>query len=417
MATVLVIGSGAREHAIAWKLSQSPHVQRLIVVPGNDGMSQEWERWPNSSFSELVQKSKNEKVDLVVVGPDNALSDGIVDQFQKVGIACFGPTAAAAQIEASKSFAKEIMQAAGVPTARFTIAKTIEEANQTVITFKNGCVVKADGLALGKGVVVCSSIEEAKKACEQLYPLSKKLVIEEKLQGEEISWLAFCDGENCALLETARDYKRIRDRDEGPNTGGMGAFSPVANVPASWEAKVKEQVFIPVLREMKRRRTPFRGVLYAGLMVDFEKDQFYVLEFNARFGDPETQVLLPRMKDDLYLWCNSVAQGKLKAPKVEFISDAAVYVVGAAQGYPESPEKGKTISGLEIPNSKTSPEQVAHFVAGVKNENGTKMVTSGGRVFGALGLGHSLKAAREKAYTRLKSVNFEGLHYRSDIGL
>jgi phosphoribosylamine---glycine ligase len=410
MATVLVIGSGAREHAIAWKLSRSPHVKRLIVAPGNDGMS--WERWPAQPFPELAQKSKNEKVDLVVVGPDNALSDGIVDEFQKVGIACFGPTAAAAQIEASKSFAKEIMRAADVPTARFATAFTLDEAISAIKQFSNGCVIKADGLALGKGVIVCSTQEEAQKACEQLYPLSKKLVIEEKLSGQEISWLAFCDGENCALLEPARDYKRVRDGDQGPNTGGMGAFSPVEGVPASWEMRVKEKVFLPVLKEMKKRGTPFKGVLYAGLMVDFEKDRFYVLEFNARFGDPETQVLLPRMKDDLYLWCDSVAKGKLLSDRMNFISDAAVYVVGAAKGYPENPEKGKSISGLETPDAETSPEQVEHFVAGV-----SKNMTSGGRVFGALGLGKTIEEAREKAYTRLKSVSFEGLHYRSDIGL
>jgi phosphoribosylamine--glycine ligase len=380
-------------------------------------MSEQWERWPQGSYSELTKKSKNEKVDLVVVGPDNALSDGIVDEFQKVNIRCFGPTAAAAQIEASKSFAKEIMQAADVPTARFVNATTLDQAIAAIQQFPKGCVVKADGLALGKGVVVCSNMDEARKACEQLYPVSKKLVIEEKLQGKEISWLAFCDGEICALLEPARDYKRVKDRDEGPNTGGMGAFSPVPNVPAAWEMRVKQKIFLPVLREMKKRGTPFKGVLYAGLMVDFEKDLFHVLEFNARFGDPEAQVLLPRMKDDLFVWCDSVAKGELHATKIEFINESAVYVVGAAQGYPENPEKGKSISGLETPDSETSPEQVEHFVAGVKRDANKTLCTSGGRVFGALGLGPSLQEARDKAYMRLKSVNFEGLHYRSDIGL
>ena len=418
--TVLVIGSGGREHALAWKLSQSPRVARVICAPGNDGFPAEWERWKvalsqgNLAFQALAAKALEEKVDLVVVGPDNALADGIVDVFEAHGVKIFGPSRAAARIEASKGFAKEVMQAAGVPTARYQRVKSAEEAKQFLesVPWNRGWVIKADGLALGKGVRVCESLPEALEASRTLIQVSGELVIEERLFGEELSWLAFCDGEHCALLEPARDHKRLKDGDQGPNTGGMGAFSPVPHLPGGAELahRVRSQVFIPTLREMKRRGTPFRGVLYAGLMVNPEG--FWVIEFNARFGDPETQVLLPRMSDDLYLWCDAVAHGDISTlpPDVGFSAGSAVVVVGAAAGYPDSPEKGQKISG----GLAGGLEQPAGFWAGVEKKDG-QLVTAGGRVFGALGMGGALETARREAYKHLSEVSFQGMQFRSDI--
>jgi phosphoribosylamine--glycine ligase len=423
MSTVLVIGSGGREHALAWKLSISKSVSRLIVAPGNDAM--EWERWPanlsqgpaeiRGEFERLADRAISEKVELVVVGPDNPLADGIVDVFTAKGLACFGPTAGAARIEASKAFAKEIMQAAAVPTARCFIVEGKDEAKKTLQSLEwpkagqpGGWVIKFDGLALGKGVHVCGQLDEALRAVETL-PVGK-FVIEERLQGEEISWMAFCDGKTCALLEPARDHKRLLDHDEGPNTGGMGAFTPVPGIPASWAERVRQEVFLPTLQEMAKRGVPFSGLLYAGLMVDVKNDKIWVLEFNARFGDPETQALLPRMSDDLYLWCKASALRDLSGlPKqVGFHPETVVAVVAAASGYPDAPVKGAQISGEKwvAPNC---------FYAGVSQRDG-KLLVNGGRVLATVGQGANLEEARQVAYGKLKSVSFEGMQFRSDIG-
>jgi phosphoribosylamine--glycine ligase len=420
--TVLVVGSGGREHALAWKLSQSSKVSRLIIVPGNDGMSSQWERWnlpiaTRADFAALAERARAEKVDLAVIGPDNQLADGIVDVLEDSGVLCFGPRAAAAQIEASKAFAKDIMRAAGVPTARFEVFESAPAAHEFLKTVEwgSGWVIKADGLAFGKGVSVCETREEALRAFEAIQALgssAKKLVIEERLQGEEISWFAFCDDEDCALLEPARDHKRIFDHNQGPNTGGMGAFSPVPGVPAGFAERVKYEVFLPTLAEMKRRGVPFKGVLFAGLMVDFARNQLSVLEFNCRFGDPETQVVLVRMDDDLYDWCEAVAKGELskRDGDVKFSPESAVVVIAAARGYPEKPEKGAAIQG----HSLTAPK---YFCAGVAKYAGDRLVTSGGRVFGAMGTGPSLRDARDQAYQRIRQVQFDGMHFRTDIGV
>lgn len=423
MSTVLVIGSGGREHALAWKLSRSPRVSRVILAPGNDGM-EDWQRWSADfskstaenrvEFERLAIQAVAEKVDLVVVGPDNPLADGIVDVFTEKGLACFGPTAGAARIEASKAFAKEVMEAAGIPTARCFIAQTTDEAKSFLesANWNTGWVLKADGLAFGKGVFVCQSLSQSLEVLRSSEALQRgRIVIEECLIGEEISWMAFVDGDECALLEPARDHKRLLDRDDGPNTGGMGAYSPVPGIPDDWYERVRKEVFLPALHEMKNRGVPFRGLLYAGLMVDLKNNRFWVLEFNARFGDPETQVLLPRMTDDLYLWCNAVARhgiGELSR-RVSFSKEAAVTVVAAARGYPESPEKGHPIGG-----QKRLPPEC--FYAGVAKRSG-KLVTQGGRVLAVVGVGADLDRARTIAYDQLRGISFDGMHYRTDIGL
>ncbi len=426
MSSVLIVGSGGREHALAWKLAQSSQVTRIIVAPGNAGMPEEWERWPVSlsqgekEFKVLAIRARQEKVNLVIVGPDNPLADGIVNVFEAHGVPIFGPTAEAARIEASKSFAKEVMQSANIPTAQYWTVHSKSEAQKILKSVPwphpstspnlTGWVIKADGLAFGKGVYVCETREMALQAVEELFKTSEKVLIEERLQGEEISWMAFCDGERCSLLEPARDYKRLLDLDQGPNTGGMGAFSPVGKYFELLENKILESVFIPVLQELRRRNSTFRGLLYAGLMVNPKTQQFWVLEFNARFGDPEAQVLLPRMEGDLYEWCEASARGDLShfSRRVPFKKDPAVFVVAAARGYPQQVETGMPI--------EIDPEVLSSvFYSGVSKTD-RSLVTAGGRVFGTLGMGSTLELAREKAYKNLEKLHFEGIQYRSDIG-
>jgi phosphoribosylamine--glycine ligase len=426
MSTVLIVGSGGREHALAWKLSQSQRVRRVIVAPGNDGMPESFERWKISlrpeEYPELAGRALKEKVSLAVIGPDNPLAEGIADHLRERGVLCFGPSKRAARIEASKAFAKEIMRASGVPTAHFFVATTRREAETILESLPwepekpgTGWVVKADGLALGKGVRVCGALDEALEAARELIAISGQLVIEERLRGEELSWMAFCDGERCSLLEPARDYKRVRDGDAGPNTGGMGAYSPVPGVPAALARRVREEVFLPTLRELKRRGAPFSGLLYAGLMADFAAGKIWVIEFNARFGDPEAQVLLPRLDGDLYDWCEAAARGRLDTmpEQVPFKADSAVIVIGAAAGYPEKPERGHAIAGLPPASADDLP---AYFCAGVERKDGN-LVSSGGRVLGAMGYGPTLERARTQAYERIGSVRFQGIHFRKDIAV
>lgn len=431
MKTVLVLGSGAREHALAWKLAASPQVSRVIVAPGNDGMPTQWERWDfsglSADFSKLAERARAEKVDLTVVGPDAYLADGIVDVFTQLGLCVFGPTQAAAQLEASKAFAKGVMAAAGIPTASYQEFLDEASARTYIELLKGPFVIKADGLALGKGVVVCDSIAEGLEALPRLFAVNGRqkgrVIIEEKVSGEESSWMAICDGEHCAVLEPARDYKTLREGGRGPNTGGMGAFSPVTSYGPEFQERVLREVFQPTLKEMKRRGTPFRGVLYAGLMISGLK--YWVLEFNARFGDPEAQVLLPRIDEnleDFYDLCLLSAQGKMKSDRaVKMKSEHAVYVVAAAPGYPENPVKGARFI-CKVRESAV-PE---YFFAGVrKTEKPDEFEVSGGRVFGALGMAkgvgdvcaaNAASTARSLAYDRLRRVSFEGMQIRSDVG-
>jgi phosphoribosylamine--glycine ligase len=432
VSVVLVVGGGGRENAIAWKLSRSPGVSKLVVAPGNPGFAPAWERWPvalgdgRPAFEALARRARAEGVTLAVIGPDNALADGIADVFEEAGVPTFGPRAAAARIEASKAFAKDVMAKAGVPTARFQTVRSASEAERFLgeVEWGTGWVVKADGLALGKGVRVCQTRQEAIQAARELVAISGSLVIEERLQGQELSWLAFCDGERAALLEPARDYKRLLEGDEGPNTGGMGAFSPVPGITPELGDRALREIFLPTLKELKSRGAEFRGVLYAGLMVDFSgpHPRLNVLEFNARFGDPETQVLLPRMEGDLLEWCRACASGDLSRlpSRVPFSRDAAVVVIGAAPGYPESPEKGIHLERLEaalrgnVAPSGHAGEKPAYFCAGV-GENAGAWVSAGGRVFGAMGYGATLESARTQAYARLDQAAFARMQGRRDI--
>lgn len=410
-ARVLVVGNGGREHALAWKLAQSQKVEKIVIAPGNDGI-QGFDRWTDMNLSSktgleaLVTRAQESRISLAIIGPENLLADGIADYFRKAKIAVFGPSQKAAQIESSKAFAKDVMSAARVPTARHEIAYSPSQARAHIAKNPwNGWVLKTDGLALGKGVIVCSKIEETEQALKRLaFPL----VIEEKLTGEELSWLAFCDGERVALLDPARDYKRLADGDQGPNTGGMGAYSPVPGAEALRD-RVRNDIFLPTLAEMKRRGTPFRGLLYAGLMWDRTKDSLAVIEFNSRFGDPEAQVLLPRMTADLFDYCLASAEGNLSQLPIHvaFSAESAVYVVAAAAGYPDAP-----IKGTDLTNGVPRPPQ--GFCSAVQFINGS-WKTTGGRVFGALGLGSGHSAARIAAYKVISQFHFDRMQNRSDI--
>jgi len=430
----LVIGSGGREHALAWKLASSPRVARVIVAPGNDGMPSEWERWPvdlskgGPSFEDLARRAREAQVSLTVIGPDDPLAAGIADVFSAAGLTVFGPSASAARIEASKAFAKDVMNEAKVPTARYEVFKSAAEARRFLkAEWKPpGWVIKADGLALGKGVRVCGELAEALLATDELIGVSGRILVEERLSGAESSWMAFCDGIHASLFAPARDHKRLLDRDIGPNTGGMGAYSPLADLSDDFAERVRTEVFLPTLREMKRRGAEFRGMLYAGLMIERTESpnrRFHVLEFNARFGDPEAQVLLARMTGDLYDWCERSAQGDLIAmpERVPMKPDAALIIVGAADGYPDNPKAGARLTGLDraLQNSQTeragSVAVPAYFTAGVRREE-SGLTVSGGRVFGAMGIGPQLVDARAMAYERLEAARFEGMKSRTDIG-
>jgi len=425
---VLVLGSGGREHAMAWKLLESAKVKTLTMCPENTAAleqmrtqykQKEVAAWNDSvkgaeALRALAKKAKSQKIDLVVVGPDNVLADGAVDIFSQEGVAIFGPTQAAAKLESSKIFSKQVMKAAKVPTADSYEVHSVAEAEQLIKDLnwvKKHWVLKADGLALGKGVEICESREQAIAALRRLQKYSHSFVIEERLRGREISWLAFCDGESCSLLAPARDYKTLTSDPLSPNTGGMGAVCPVPLENSKLSERIRDMVFMPILREMKKRGTPYKGILYAGLMI--QDEDVWVLEFNSRFGDPEAQVLLPLIQDDLLEWCLACVEGRLGAAKprmVPMFDEYAVYVVAAAPGYPGDVQNGGIISGVD-----TWLKTHSGFFAGVRKD-GTQWVTSGGRVLGALGFGNSIAEARGKAYERLKQVSFPGMQYREDVG-
>jgi phosphoribosylamine--glycine ligase len=395
---VLVVGSGGREHALAWKLAQSAQVTDLHAAPGNPGIAQLAELHSVSvdDISGMVELARRLKPDLVVVGPEAPLVAGLSDALREHGLRVFGPSAAAARIEGSKAFAREIMESAGVPTAR------------ALPTPQAPCVLKADGLASGKGVFVCPTAEDVELALPRVKEFGGEMLIEELLIGHEISVFALCDGESAVALPVAQDYKRLGNGDRGPNTGGMGSYSP-ADVPGGMVAsEIVEQVHTPVLRELARRGTPFQGLLYAGLMAT--DDETIVLEFNCRFGDPETQSILPRIDSDLFELLNAAVDGELSTTTVLENAISAVTVVMASPGYPDSPRNGMEIHGA----SGHELEDVVMFHAGTAL-SGDVLLAAGGRVLNITGLGASIDAARENAYTGVASITFPDCQYRTDI--
>jgi phosphoribosylamine---glycine ligase len=409
---VLLLGSGAREHALAWKLAQSPRLTKLLLGPGNVGSARLGTAVALEADSPgaVVALARREGVDLVVVGPEAPLVAGVADALAEAGIPCFGPVAGAARIEGSKAFAKEIMREAGVPTADYRVFTDPAQAEAYAVA-QGRIVVKADGLAAGKGVIVAPDAEAAREAVRAVGALggpSARMVLEELLEGEEVSVIALCDGERYVLLPPAQDHKRVGEGDTGPNTGGMGAYAPAPLLSAAQLAEVGERVIAPTLAVLRRRGTPFRGALYAGLMLTRHGPK--VLEFNARLGDPETQVLMMQLAEDVLPLLDACARGQLESRPLAVHPGASVGVVLAAQGYPEAPRKGARIDGVD---SVASDCPV--FVAGAAEQEGAWR-TSGGRVLTVCARGPGLAEARAQAYAAVERIRFEGMHFRRDIG-
>lgn len=414
---ILVIGSGGREHALAYKIAQSPHVE-LICAPGNAGMAQvaRCVPIPSDDIPRLLAFAKEEKIDLTVVGPEAPLVAGIVDIFQKEGLKVFGPSAKAAQLEASKAFSKEIMRKYNVPAAASVTCSTMEEATQAIERFSVPVVIKADGLAAGKGVVICETRPQALEAArrmlvERIFGDSGAIiVVEEFLEGEEASILVLTNGQEVIALESSQDHKRAFDEDRGPNTGGMGAYSPAPVVTPEFLKRVMKEIVLPVIKGMSREGAEYRGILYAGVMAT--KTGPKVLEFNVRFGDPETQAVLLRLKSDLVeamLW---TIEPKARKPALKWDKRPSVCVVVASGGYPDLYEKRKVIAGLE---EASALEDVVVFHAGTERL-GIEYITTGGRVLGVTAQGPDIKSAIEKAYQAIALVHFDKMHYRRDIG-
>ncbi|MCX5907348.1 MAG: phosphoribosylamine--glycine ligase [Deltaproteobacteria bacterium] len=415
---VLMIGSGGREHTLTWKIAQSPRVKKIFCAPGNAGIASGAECVAISAedIPGLAAFAEKEKIDLTVVGPEAPLTLGIVDAFQKRNLRIFGPRQKAAEIEGSKAFAKKVMQKYGVPTGESQTFDHYEAASAYVRKKGQELVVKADGLAAGKGVILCHSTAEALAALDLIMVrrafggAGKQVLIEELLTGEEASFLAFVDGETVLPLPTSQDHKAIYDNDRGPNTGGMGAYSPAPVVDEKLHREVMEKIMIPMVRGMAAEGRKYQGALYAGLMI--QNGHARVLEFNARLGDPETQPLLIRMKSDLVPVLQATIDGHLSSLRVEWDERAAVCVVMASGGYPGSYEKGKVISGLE--EAAKVPDAVV-FHAGTSFRDG-RVVTSGGRVLGVTALGQTIREAIGRAYEAVAKITWKGAYYRKDIG-
>src|SRR4051794_31903765 len=418
---VLVIGKGGREHALVWKLAQSPRAKKVFCAPGNAGTARDGVNVPIEphEFDKLIRFAQKEHVGLTVVGPEDPLAQGIVDIFQAAGLKVFGPTKAAARIEGSKVFSKQLMRHADVPTAEFRVFDHPEPARTYVETRDYPVVVKADGLAAGKGVIVCKDTAEAGRAVgrgmvrdEIGQRGGRRIVVEKKLDGEELSVLALVSGRTILPLPPCQDHKAVNDGDQGPNTGGMGAYCPAPLGTPKLLADLEETVFVPVVHAMKRGRYPFQGVLYAGMMLTNQGPR--VLEFNARFGDPETQPLLMRLKTDLLDLLEAVADERLDQfeGKVEWDPRPAVCVVLCSGGYPGKYDPGKVITG--IADADALPD-VKVFHAGTKIDDQGRVVTDGGRVLAVTALGADLAAAKARAYEAVKLISFTGMHYRSDI--
>lgn len=416
---ILLVGGGGREHALAWKLSQSGQCERLYAAPGNAGIEQlaECVDIGAKNVPALCRFAQEQGIDMVVVGPESPLIAGLSDALTEIGIPCFGPRAGAARIEGSKAFAKHLMQQAGVPTAPFQLFDDPQAAKDYLYDQfpDRRCVVKADGEALGKGVFVCETLQDALDAVEFLMvergagEAGRKVVIEDRLVGREASLICLTDGQTVCPLPPARDYKRAFENDRGPNTGGMGCFSPVPDITPALVQTALDQIVQPVVRALAEQGTPYQGVLYAGLMV--QDEQPYAIEFNCRFGDPEAQVLIPRMTSDLLEAVMAVVEGRLSDSYLTFDTRAAVCVVLASGGYPGEYRSGLPVEGLEQVSRMPS---VLIFHAGTRREGG-RILTSGGRVLNVVGLGSTLAEARQRAYSAVEQIHFDGMQYRRDI--
>ena len=418
---VLVIGGGGREHALAWKLAQSPRVQKVFVAPGNGGTAAE-AALTNIAIDDLgalADFAAAEKIGLTVVGPEAPLAAGVVDLFRQRGLRIFGPTRAAAQLESSKAFAKDFMQRHGIPTAAYAVFDDAAAAHAFVQAQGAPIVIKADGLAAGKGVVVATSVEQAHQAIDWMLVDNTlgvahnaggaRVVVEHFLEGEEASFIVLCDGRNVLPLATSQDHKRLLDGDAGPNTGGMGAYSPAPVVTPNVHARVMHEIVLPTVAGMARDGMPFTGFLYAGLMID-AMGQPHTVEFNARLGDPETQPILMRLKSDLLEVLLQATDGTLDQVQLDWDRRVALGVVVAAHGYPMNPRKGDTISGLPA-----AAEDLKVFHAGTMLADG-RLVTSGGRVLCVTALGDKTSLAQARAYEGLQGIRIDGAQFRSDIG-
>lgn len=413
---VLVVGSGGREHALCWKIAQRPDTE-IYVAPGNIGMVDvaTLVNIKVDDIAGLVDFAKAEGIDLTVVGPELPLTLGIVDAFQEAGLACFGPNKAAAKLEGSKAFSKELMKKYGIPTAAFDTFTDVDKAKAFVDEIGVPCVVKADGLAAGKGVIICMTREEADKAIEDMLTdhafgdASATIVIEEYMVGPEVSVLAFADGKTVLPMVSAQDHKRIFDGDKGPNTGGMGAYSPAPVYTEALSAEVNKTIIEPTIAAMAAEGTPFTGILYTGLMLTEKGPR--VLEYNVRFGDPETQPIMVRMKSDIVELFQACVDGKLDEAALEWHDEAAVCVIMASGGYPASSEKGVPIHGLD----DIAAEEAIVFHSGTAEKDG-EIVTNGGRVLGVTAKDATIKGAIDKAYAAVEKINFDHMQFRRDIG-
>ncbi|KQN75696.1 phosphoribosylamine--glycine ligase [Duganella sp. Leaf61] len=420
---ILVVGSGGREHALAWKLAQSERIQMVYVAPGNGGTAHD-SRMVNVNITDLHELAnfvEKEHIGLTVVGPETPLAGGIVNLFRARGLKIFGPTKEAAQLESSKDFAKAFMQRHGIPTAKYQTFSDVAQAHAYIDANGAPIVIKADGLAAGKGVVVALSLEEAHRAVDDMLADNRfgdagaRIVIEEFLAGEEASFIVMCDGKNVLPLATSQDHKRLKDHDEGPNTGGMGAYSPAPIVTPAMHARVMREIINPTIAGMTRDGIVFTGFLYAGLMIDAEGNP-RTLEFNCRMGDPETQPIMARLKTDLLSVMEHAVNGTLNQVELEWDRRTAVGVVLAAAGYPNAPLKGAVISAIpaETPESVTFHAGTA--LAGEGHNGGNQLVVTGGRVLCSVGLGDSVKLAQRQAYDVVDQISFDGMQCRRDIG-
>ncbi len=415
---VLVIGGGGREHALVWKLSQSPRVDKVYCAPGNAGISKiaECIDIRNDDFEGLVDFVKYNWIDLTVVGPEDPLSRGIVDAFVKEERIIFGPDKAGAQLEGSKQFAKDFMQKYGIPTAEYKTFSSYAQAEEYVRLKGAPIVVKADGLAAGKGVIVAETVDEAIEALKLIMKdnafgdAGSKVIVEQCLKGEEASFMILTDGKTVVPLATSQDHKQIFDGDKGPNTGGMGAYSPAPIVTDEMNAEVMKTIIAPMIKGLERERINYRGVIYVGLMICDGRP--YVLEYNVRFGDPEAQPILSRLDCDLFDLLKATAEGRLHEIDVKWKEGVSICVVLASKGYPGPYQKGDTIKGLDAFKNN---EDVVVFHAGTSFNNG-EVVTSGGRVLGVTALGEDIQSAQDNAYRAIEKINFDGMQFRRDIG-